>query len=248
MNKISKICLAIVLVIALAMCSTTSMAVEYGATMKLTNATTNANVNDTISVTLSLESVTNVQGVATVHAKINYDKAVLQYVSCEALNSWSAPIYNSDNQEFVTERADVMGAGQNIIKINFKVLSVPTDNKTTISITEFDVADTENQINVNDVSTTININKNVDDDNNDNNDNNDDNTQAGNNQNNTNIAGEDEINISNNAGINKNQDNTIANKIIPKAGISNIILIVVIVNLIILIAGYYQYKKMKDIK
>ena len=134
-----------------------SKAVDYGATMNLTGSKTTAHVGDTVTYTLALKSATNVEGVATVHAKINYDKAVLQYVSCEATNSWSAPVYNEANQEFVTERSDVMKPEGNIIKVTFKVISIPANKTTTVSITNFDVADTDNQITVGDVSANLKI-------------------------------------------------------------------------------------------
>lgn len=230
---------------------TTSMAVDYGATMNLKATSTTPKVGDTISITLSLASVTNVQGVATVHAKINYDKTILQLTKYEAVNSWSAPIYNEENQEFVTERSDVMPAGGDIIKLDFKVLAVPTNNETMVSITEFDVADTENQIIVSDVSLKLNITakeEKPDEKPDENPDNKPD--DGGNQKPNTDDNKEDNSNKDDNQGNSNNsnkKDDTTSDEKMPQTGVSIILPVSIIFVLLLAIVLYKKMKKNNDI-
>lgn len=238
-----------------------SKAVDYGATMILKSGQDIEKVGDTVTVTLSLASVTNVQGVATVHAKIDYDKSILELISCEATNSWSAPTYNSENQEFVTERAEVMPANGDIIKINFKVIDIPQDNKTTISIVNFDVADTDNQITVPD--TLIELNFKEKQDNTDDNQSQDENdeqtpgvdTDDGNlddDKNEGTDTGDNESNDDDTINDNKQdneKDDTTANNRIPQTGVNVIIPIGILA--IIIVISIILYKKLqhsKDIK
>lgn len=230
MKKTNKIAGILILVIVLLMTTINiSKATDYAATMSLTGSKTTAKVGDTVTFTLALKSATNVEGVATVHAKINYDKSVLQFVTCESTNSWSAPAYNSENQEFVTERSDVMKPTGEIVKITFKVISIPENNTTTVSITDFDVADTENQITVLDASASLKIEEqkdnNEDNENKENSDNNNkENTENKENTNNTNNNTEkpentnkqeniniENNNVNNNANKNENKQNNTLN-------------------------------------
>lgn len=239
-----------------------SKAVDYGATMILKSGQDIEKVGDTVTVTLSLASVTNVQGVATVHAKIDYDKSILELISCEATNSWSAPTYNSENQEFVTERAEVMPANGDIIKINFKVIDIPQDNKTTISIVNFDVADTDNQITVPDTLIELNFKEKQDntDDNQGQDDNNNEQTPGvdtddGNlddDKNEGTDTGDNESNDDDTINDNKQdneKDDTTANNRIPQTGVNVIIPIGILA--IIIVISIILYKKLqhsKDIK
>lgn len=275
MKKVNKIAGILILVIVLLMATiNVSKAVDYGATMNLTGSKTTAKINDTVTFTLSLKSVTNVEGVATVHAKINYDKSVLQFVSCEATNSWSAPVYNSENQEFVTERSDVMKPVGDIIKVTFKVISVPSSKTTTVSITDFDVADTENQIVALDVSANLQIGEeinndsnkddNKDDSNKDNNNKNDDNLNNDQNQGDNNNSKDENktdndekkdetnnnINVIEDEGKNteNQEDNTTQNGTIPQTGIYTIIPIAIVIIIVISVSFFIKYKNMKDIK
>ncbi len=257
MKKIYKI-LKIVFLLLIILLSTVniSKAVDYGATMKLTCSKETANLNDTVSYTLALQSATNVEGVATVHAKINYDKAVLQYVSCEATNSWSVPVYNADNQEFVTERSDVMKPNGNIIKVNFKVISIPENKETTVSITNFDVADTENEIAVSDVSTKLKLvekisNKPSEEDNkkDDNKQDNINNTEKPENNveevKNNNIS----INTNNNGNINKpSTDNTTPGGKLPQTGIYTFIPVAIATLAVVAVVFLIKYRNIHDIK
>lgn len=270
MKKTSSIVKIICLVLIIMLCITNNVckAVDYGATMELKGSKTTAYVGDTVTYTLSLKSATNVEGVATVHAKINYDSSVLQYVSCEATNSWSAPVYNSENNEFVTERSDVMKPVGDIIKITFKVIAVPNEKTTTVSITNFDVADTENEITVIDVSANLKIeekdiviDKPNDDNKKDDNDiniPNDDNEKDNNNveDNNTTVDDEQNNNIDNSQNTEKsdntinniqNKDNTIHNGNIPQTGMYTIIPFIAIVLIATSAIMYIKYKNMKDI-
>lgn len=229
-----------------------SKAVDYGATMNLTGSKTTANVGDTVTYTLALKSATNVEGVATVHAKINYDKAVLQYVSCEATNSWSAPVYNEANQEFVTERSDVMKPEGNIIKVTFKVISIPANKTTTVSITNFDVADTDNQITVGDVSANLKIEEKSNNTSNDK-PNQDDNKNTDKPNNNVvdepNKGNNSENNNTNNNTNTPSKDNTTQDGKMPQTGIYTVIPVVIVTALIVVaVILFIKYKDIKDIK
>ena len=238
-----------------------SNAVEYGATMTLKGTQDIEKVGDTVTVTLSLASVTNVQGVATVHAKIDYDNSVLEFISCEATNSWSAPVYNSENQEFVTERSEIMPANGDIIKINFKVLDIPEGNKTTVSIVNFDVADTENQITVPDATLDLNFKEKQDDtENNPSQDDNnneqapgedsDDENKENNNNEGTSTGDKDTTDKDSNTNKqNIEKDNTTSNTKIPQTGVDLIIPIITLSSLIVIsIILYKKIQKNSDIK
>lgn len=266
MKKVRNIVFCIIFtVIALLSVETVCKAVDYGATMKLTPSNNTLKVGDNVTVTLSLASTTNVEGVATVHAKIVYDKEVLQFISCEATNLWSAANYNEENQEFVTERSDVMTPTGDIVKFNFKVVAIPDNSVTTVSVTEFDVADTENQITVPDTSTNLTINSDESgekpDDKPDNNpsENPDDNNQENNtigdqNNNHQENTTTPEINTDNNNRnntstiSNNSNDNTIANGKIPQTGANAILPIIIVISIVTIIVIYYRNKKIKDIK
>jgi len=254
MRNIKKIIITLLVIGSMLVVSTTfSQAAEYGATMKLKSSTNQAKVGDTVTFTLYLDSVTNVEGVATVHAKINYDKTILELISCEATNSWSAPVYNSQNQEFVTERAEVMPKGGEILKIKFKVLTLPKNNEATVSITNFDVADTENQIMVADTNLKLSIKENgtVPEK-----------PDSGNNSNtNTNTNTNGSNNSVNGSGSNKNEsknfvnktntikkDNSIAKSKLPKAGNSKIIPILIVITIMAVVILYLKNKKHRGIK
>lgn len=245
MKKIRKIFMAIFLItVILASTINISNATDYGATMKLTSNATTTKVGNTVTFTLSLLSTTNVDGVATVHAKINYDKEVLEYVSCEAVNSWSAPVYNQENQEFVTERADVMKPTGDIIKITFKVISEPSSSTTTVSITNFDVADTENEITVKECSAELTIEKKQTENNKPSQDDNETTqkpSEDNNSNSNTNV-------IDNDANMNNKNDNTTQTGKIPQTGEEIIIPITISIVAIIACIFIVKYKKLKEIK
>lgn len=245
MKKIRKIFMAIFLItVILASTINISNATDYGATMKLTSNATSAKVGDTVTFTLSLQSTTNVDGVATVHAKINYDKDILEYVSCEAVNSWSVPVYNPENQEFVTERADVMESTGDIIKITFKVISEPSSLTTSVSITNFDVADTENEITVKECSKELTIEKMQTEDDKPNLDDNDS-TQKPNEDNNSNSNTNA---IDNDANMNNKNDNTTQTGKIPQTGEEIIIPITIAILAVCAFIFIVKYKKLKEIK
>lgn len=256
MRNIKKIIITLLVIGSMLVVSTTfSQAAEYGATMKLKSSTNQAKVGDTVTFTLYLDSVTNVEGVATVHAKINYDKTILELISCEATNSWSAPVYNSQNQEFVTERAEVMPKGGEILKIKFKVLTLPKNNEATVSITNFDVADTENQITVSDTNLKLSIKENgttPEKPNGGNNTNtntsNNTNTNGGNNSVNGSGSGKNESKNSVNKVNTMNKDNSIAKNKLPKAGNSKIIPILIVITIMTAVILYLKNKKHRDIK
>lgn len=253
MKNTKKIIITLLVIVSMLFVATTfSQAAEYGATMKLKSSTNETKVGDTVTFTLYLDSVTNVEGVATVHAKINYDKTILELISCEATNSWSAPVYNSQNQEFVTERAEVMPKGGEILKIKFKVLTLPKNNEAMVSITNFDVADTENQITVSDTNLKLSIKENgtnPEKPNGGNNTNNSTNTNNGSN-NSVNGSGSDKNESKN--SVNKvnttNKDNSIAKSKLPKAGNSKIIPILIVITIMAVVILYLKNKKHRGIK
>lgn len=258
MKKVNKIAGILILVIALLMSTiNVSKAVDYGATMNLTSSTESAKVGDTVTFTLSLKSVTNVEGVSTVHAKINYDKTILQYVSCDAIDSWAVPKYNDENHEFITDKSDVMKPNGGIVKVTFKVIAIPTNNTTTVSITEFDVADNENQITVPDVSVDLKIqeqNNNTDDKNNNDfgvieepkdDEQNKDNNSNNNNSNNNSNGNQ---NSSNNSNTNKKDDTSAKDNKLPQTGAYTIIPALVAILAVISTIFIIKYKKMNDIK
>lgn len=246
-NKIIKM-FFLLIIVSLTMVNI-SNAVEYGANMKLNVNKTSVQVNDTITLTLALQSVTNTNGVSTVHAKIEYDKDVLEYVSCEAVDSWSAPVYNSETQEFVTERADVMEPTGDIIKIIFKVISEPSDEKTTVSITEFDVADTENEITVDEVSVDLTIEKKETESNKPNQDDSETTQKPNEDNNNGNQdIDKEENNLNSNTNINNKNDNTTQTGTIPQTGEELILPVTIAIFAIVACIFAIKYKKMKEIK
>ena len=266
-RKIRKQIVALVLFIILLFTITNvSQAVDYGATMNFAASNNTLKVGDTFSLTLSLASVTNVEGVATVHAKIEFDNQILRLDSCEALNSWSAPSYNEANQEFVTERSDVMAPTGEIIKFNFTVLAEPENNSTTISVTNFDVADTNNQINVPDVTATLTVNPSSTEDPDQNPDDNpDQNPDQNPDDNPDQNPGDDQddptdrpvgpdINTGDDdkdtpvTGNNSGKDDTVAVDKIPQTGVSIVLPLAIVLGIVVAIAIYARNKKIKDVK
>ncbi len=194
------------------------------------------NRGEEVIITISLQDVTNGgEGINVFKATLDYDKNIFEEISVGStnisenitpLNGWGAIIYNPDNQQFVTERADFIQQG-NILQIKLKVKSDAAYGNTTVTLnTPLAATQTDQEVSATPKSVTLQIQQQSEPDPN----------SA---QNNTN-------GINNIPSLNNSTNNSTSNVIdgkLPQTGAGDFIIIPIIILLINAIIVFIKYRK-----
>ncbi len=268
-KKLISISLMITLLITL---SLSVVNAETNVKMQITSSS-ELTAGGTVELILSITNIDAGDGIDAVVGKVNYDKNIFEEVTeenFEGQNRWNSPTFNTGTQLFTTSRASKVKTSGNVIKITLKVKEGVTADSTTVTITNIVVSGGSvatggtGDINVSDVSAKINkkqednkpdentvpdfnsiidntVTDNTINDNNVNNNNINDNKIVDNGDKNNNKPTN---NNQNNGSKNTVKQNTESNKILPKAGVKQNI---VIFTTILVIIGIFSYAKYRNI-
>ena len=220
----------------------------------LTANKTSIKAGEEITVTIGVSDINmGENGINTLEGKINYDTNIFEAItsnSIQSLNNWTTT-YNDENSNLNGKFLAVnlsSGTKENtqIFSVKFKVKETVTEEKDTkIEFKEITSNDGTNLVNVGDKAVTIKINSENSNGatNNSNKEDNSENTQ-------NNTTDKSDSNKENTTTQNKATatDNTTAKTIIPKAGKSIAVALLIIALVAVVIALGIKNKSMTDIK
>lgn len=258
-----KIIRVLAIVIILCILSTIYSTVVFAETesfeLQLSTAKDTLNPGDSFSVDIVIDNI-NVtsgdKGIGAYQAKIIYDSNVLELVDVIADSKWEV-MENEGNMVANTKDAEVVKERTNTAKINFKVKDEATMGDTTISLENIQGSSGTTTIDGTGVEKTIKIEEKDTDGGNtsggDDNTTGDNNTVGDNTSGNTNTpSGNNSIgntNISgntsrNNTAVSGNMNsNTTSNKVLPHAGLRNLVIIAIAITIVTSIVFYIKYKR-----
>lgn len=249
MKKIGKISLILLMIL----CMMTSV-YAVSCSMSLQTAKNEFNKNDEVVVDVAISSIETPEGIIGLKATLEYNKNSLSYVGMTGENGWSTPSYNEANGILVMDRNALVNSPETILKITFKVKDQSATQNATITLKDITVSGGEStgDISVPEMTKTITITKPDNSQNNNTTNNNTTNNNVTNNitnnsNHNSNQTTNKNTNTTENPSIvanttNSNQNNSMTTGILPKAGVTNIILIVLAGALILAIIFYVKIK------
>lgn len=231
---------------------------SFSTTIKASNSSLKREDTITITIGLkdiSIES--GEKGIGAYTASIKFDSSILEYVEANGTAKWEAPFYQNGLITGHTKDGEVVNSTQSIGTITFKVKKDAKLGETTIKLTNFSGSTIEKDVSTSDKSIKITIidnnsnnenkdNNNSDKNNNNNNNNNSDKNNENNNNNNdndneSNNNDNNNQNTENNNSSNNNKTNTIKNPstsnvidnsikegVLPKTGVTDIIIFTII--------------------
>ncbi len=153
MKKIVKISSLILLSI---LCMITNV---YAASCDVSlQPSSNSIAKDTeFSVNVNMSNIqTDNAGIIIFSGKLDYDKSQLTLLGMEGQNSWSTPSYNEANGMFACDRGSQNKSNETIFKMKFKLNSTATSNPT-IKLTNIIASDGADDIKAADATKTITI-------------------------------------------------------------------------------------------
>ncbi len=269
MKRILKISFVLLLLIS---CVLTVYA-TITADVTLSTSKSKYSKDEEIVVTVKLTNLESEKGIIAFGAVLEYDKENLQYVSMNGKNGWSNPYYNEENGKFVTDRGSFATEDGEIFEIIFKAKTDKAD-KVDVTIKNIEVADGIEEDKFSPATLTISIgddsgdvtdpdDENPDNNADDRNTNTNTNTISDNNTNtNTNTNTNKSTNTNNNTNTNtntntnknnnQNNDNTapnnqqdnLADKALPNAGMGRNIVILILIGVMIIVP-VILFKKME---
>lgn len=239
-----------ILLIILAMLSIKSYAAE-GDTFELqvNPSTSTLNPGDDFTVNLVLDDInvtSGEQGIGAYQAKMIYDTNILELVSVTSASGWEVS-QNEGNIIANTSNGQVVKQRTNTAVVSFKVKDDATGGNTTISLASVSGSSGET-ITGTGVSTTLFVEQE--------NNNSEGNQAGGNNQiGNTNITEENNSIGANNTNNTPTRNNTsigsnvnsstTANKVLPKAGFTNLVIVMIAILVIVAAVFWVKYKVLK---
>lgn len=216
-----------------------------GESFKLELETSSATLKpgDSFSVNIVIKDI-NVtsgdQGIGAYQAKIVYDKNVLELVKVTQATGWEV-LENEGNIVANTSNAEVVKEKVNTATINFKVLDNAAEGDTTISLESIKGSSGTTTIDGTVVGKKVNIAKKtteeekppVDD-----------NKTPENNTINKNQAGTSSNTNKNQTGTSSNTNkNTVGDKVLPHAGVRNVLVIAISIIIVATLVFYIKYKR-----
>ena len=103
----------------------------------ITTEKTEYRKNDEIVAQVSISNIQSEKGIIAFGATLEYDKDSLTLLKIEGQNGWSNPSINNANGKFVMDRSDRVKNNETLLKITFKVKETSKQN---LSITIKDVS------------------------------------------------------------------------------------------------------------
>ena len=252
MKRIKLAVMITIILVIFAMITPKSYAADESFELQLEASSTTLHPGDSFSVNIMIDNMnitSGDQGIGAYQAKIIYDANALELVGVTAATGWEAfenegnMVVNTSNGEVVTERTHTA-------TINFKVLDNVSLGDTTISLESIQGSSGTTTIDGTGIAEVVSIEEETTnppiDDNNPSDDNNnppvDDNNPSDDNNNppadnNGGTTNTNQIGTSNSA------QSTTSNKVLPYAGIRNILMIAIGAAIIVAVVFYIKYKR-----
>lgn len=246
MKKI--ISLALILII-------TFVTISYASSFKIVLKPSKGEVDkkSEFYVDVILSNIQDEKGLTSLISTLEYDKDSLELKGIESQNDWSKPVYNEDNGKFVIEKGDFTKNDETVVRITFYVTDKSKENPK-ITIKNSQASNSDIDITPDDVSISVKVKNgtsnpdntdNSGNNNSENNNNNNNGSNSGNNGKNNTVNSSTNNNSNTNksivANINNNADN-MKNGILPNAGTTSIILLVLGAAIIIALISYTKFK------
>ena len=261
MKRIKLLAMITIISILCIMIAPKAYAADESFQLQLEASSITLHPGDTFSVDIIMDNI-NVtsgdQGIGAYQAKIIYDTKVLELVSVTPATGWEV-LENEGNMVANTSNAEVVRERAHTAVINFKVLDDPNMGNSEISLesiqgssgtTTIDGTVRQELVNIVENNTgndnTTGGDNTTGDDNTIGNDNTtgDDNTAGNDNTTgNDNTAGGSNTNRNQIGGTSNTNSSTTANKVLPYAGLRNVIIIAIAVAIIVSIVFYIKYRR-----
>lgn len=173
--------------------------------------------NDEVVIEVKTSGLSSDNGIISLGAVLEYDKAVLQYIKIAGVGEWGKPSFNEENGKLVTDRSDLGKNDEAVFKITFKVIS-DSDSISNVKIKDIEVSGGDGAFTLNEASQDVKI-------------------KSGSSQkpNNTNTNKQDTNNVT------TNNDN-IATSDLPNAGISKSFKIILTIIILLVLAIVFFIK------
>lgn len=224
-----KICFVIMLMVIIV---STCVYAAPSATMKLTTDDNSLNEGDEVTVTLQLNSVSEIEnGIFACQGAIDYDKNIFETVTAGSFanaTNWAGEFNPSNNQFAIT--GSVNGTGHKsgaIFSLKLKVKSSVVTQSTTVTVKNIKVTDdNDNEVSVGNASVTISV------------------TGTATTNNSTNTTGNTIISTNNTASsINTtNTDVTTSSTSLPKTGVNQYVILGIVVVAVVAVISIVRYK------
>lgn len=227
------------LILLIIICITTSVYAATSCKASLQTTKSEYSKGEEFTVDVNVTDLQSDRGIISFGATLSYDTSCLTFVKMEGKNGWSTPSYNKDSGVLVSDGSSLMKENGTIFTITFKVNEGASKSSVAISLKDITVGDGGNSgaTKVSEVSKNINI-KNV---------NSSENTTKPDKDNSTTNSGSSNSNTSSSnknstfSGSKTNKINTNDSKTgkLPKAGRTDIMLVMFIVVLVGVTAFFY---------
>lgn len=252
MKRIKLAVMITIILVIFAMITPKSYAADESFELQLEASSTTLHPGDSFSVNIMIDNMnitSGDQGIGAYQAKIIYDVNALELVGVTAATGWEA-FENEGNMVVNTSSGEVVTERTHTATINFKVLDNVTLGDTTISLESIQGSSGTTTIDGTGIAEVVSIEEETTnppiDDNNPSDDNNnppvDDNNPSDDNNNppadnNGGTTNTNQIGTSNSA------QSTTSNKVLPYAGIRNILMIAIGAAIIVAVVFYIKYKR-----
>lgn len=252
MKRIKLAVMITIILVIFAMITPKSYAADESFELQLEASSTTLHPGDSFSVNIMIDNMnitSGDQGIGAYQAKIIYDANALELVGVTAATGWEA-FENEGNMVVNTSSGEVVTERTHTATINFKVLDNVSLGDTTISLESIQGSSGTTTIDGTGIAEVVSIEEETTnppiDDNNPSDDNNnppvDDNNPSDDNNNppadnNGGTTNTNQIGTSNSA------QSTTSNKVLPYAGIRNILMIAIGAAIIVAVVFYIKYKR-----
>lgn len=238
MKRIKLVVMITIILVIFAMITPKSYAADESFELQLEASSTTLHPGDSFSVNIMIDNMnitSGDQGIGAYQAKIIYDANALELVGVTAATGWEA-FENEGNMVVNTSSGEVVTERTHTATINFKVLDNVSLGDTTISLESIQGSSGTTTIDGTGIAEVVSIEEETTnppiDDNNPSDDNN--NPPADNNGGTTNT---------NQIGTSNSAQSTTSNKVLPYAGIRNILMIAIGAAIIVAVVFYIKYKR-----
>ena len=246
--QFKKLCIIILIIITILFTANSVFAVEVQTEITTTKQEIQAKEEETVTLKFKLSNFQEIEdGVYAYKGQIQYDKNIfceLETKDFEVKNDWTNLKYNKQNGEFVVIKKSGVKNPEEFLQTTLKVKNNATAGKTNIVITNQTTSEGKEDIKVDNLSIDIKI---IQEETNEN--------ETEDNDNSINKHPENNNSGNTNGGNHNQNDNQVTEKTlteIPKTGLGNyqiLILIAIEVLIIIAIYSFIKYKKIdKKIK
>ena len=258
MKRIKLAVMITIILVIFAMITPKSYAADESFELQLEASSTTLHPGDSFSVNIMIDNMnitSGDQGIGAYQAKIIYDANALELVGVTAATGWEA-FENEGNMVVNTSSGEVVTERTHTATINFKVLDNVSLGDTTISLESIQGSSGTTTIDGTGIAEVVSIEEETKnppiDDNNPSDDNNNPPADDNNPSDNNNPSDDDNTPPADNNGgtTNTNQigtsnsaQSTTSNKVLPYAGIRNILMIAIGAAIIVAVVFYIKYKR-----